>query len=166
MATASPSPTDFPTTKTSEKAATLPAKLEAKKQDSEEPAAANNGESQNNEQSSFSKASTLHSAMQFFSKMVENFTSDKPNEQTEDSGENGSHKIDNDPSKTESSNALRVLGKVAALPSRLADRVKATQSEQLEAGELMNLAFLEDHEKMAIQRVIQADLRLRKTILG
>ncbi len=77
-----------------------------------------------------------------------------------DAGSDDSH------SETDRADAVRVLGKVAAVPGLLADRVKSTQAKQIEAGELINLTFLEDYERIAIQKVIQADLKLRRHILG
>ncbi len=72
------------------------------------------------------------------------------------------------PSETadEGSNVLRMFSKVAALPSLLAERVKTSQSKQIENGELIDLTFLNEEEITVIQKVVQADLRLRRNILG
>ena len=110
--------------------------------------------------SSIQSASTLLNAMQFFGKMAGKFSSDKPtitNQQDQDSEDNGSS------NKKEPLNTEPVLGEE---PSQVVETAQPNQCDRPQTEDLLNLAFLTQQEKDLIQKVIQADLKLRRTILG
>ncbi len=139
---------------TQRKMATLPAKLSNdSKQDSTQLSPSHSGNNSPKEENK--GRGSLFSALQLLSKTS---TPIKP--------PHGDATGDDPHSQTDRADALRVFDKVAAVPGLLADKVKSAQAKQIEAGELINLTFLEDHERSAIQKVIQADLKLRRNILG
>ena len=115
--------------------------------------------SEDKEKSSSTKStSTLLNAMQFFGKMAGKLNSDKStNQQNQDSEDNGSS------SKKEPLDTEPVIGEE---PSQLVEAAQPSQHDQPKTEELLNLAFLTQQEKNLIHKVIQADLKLRRNILG
>lgn len=82
------------------------------------------------------------------------------------SNSNVTQEMTEKPTTPPEDHSSKLNGKLATLPSLLADKVKSAQSKQIESGELMNLTFLSEEERSTILKVIQADLKLRRSTLG
>lgn len=72
-----------------------------------------------------------------------------------------------------SERSMRMYGKIATMPAKFSKRDRSdillkrhADQAAIPAEQLIDLSYLTDQERLTIERVIQKDLKLRRTILG